>query len=299
MAHLFPQVAFTNSINTPLEKAIHQVLLDNNLRGYVSNQQAAKLKAEFNLSDKELYFAMLPFAACYAYPTVSKFYVGAIVEDLDGNFFFGANQEWEGMFMQFTVHAEQCAINHAFVSGAKGIKAIIVNYSPCGQCRQFINEVNTAKDLKIFLPQIPDGAPLSYYLPDSFGPDDLDVSVRLFDDNNHASYFPGQSREAVVAQVQQEAVHSYSPYSNSHCFVVASTADDRHFVGRYIENAAYSPSFSPILSALTLARLYGVDGTKEIKRLYIEEDTRTQLPLDAIGKFFAENYGLELTYQAK
>lgn len=295
MAHLYPALAFTNPIETPLQKAIYETLKSNGFRGYVSKAQAQELKTAFGLTDQELYFAMLPFSACYAYPTISKFYVGAIVEDLDGNFFFGGNQEYEGIYMQFTVHAEQCAINHAYVSGAKGVKSIIVNYSPCGQCRQFINELNTAKDLKIFLPQIPEGAPLSYYLPDSFGPSDLEIDERLLDNNTNCSYFPGVSLETVLETVRAESVHSYSPYSKSNCFVVVSTKD-AHYVGRYIENAAYSPSFAPVLSALTQARVYGVNGDEDIVSIHLEEDPNTPLPLHNITKYFAENFGKKFTY---
>ncbi|RIY31395.1 cytidine deaminase [Psittacicella hinzii] len=292
MASLFPQVAFTNSIETPVEKAIHRTLLHNHLRGYISAQQAHELKTEFNLTDQELYFALLPFATCYAYPVISKFNVGAIIEDLDGNFYFGGNQEYEGLHMQYTIHAEQCAINHAYCSGARGIKSIIVNYSPCGHCRQFINEVNTAKELKIYLPQIPDGAPLSHYLPDSFGPADLDIKERLFDNNHNRSVFHNSCYDDVKEKVIRQG-KTYSPYSNSEAFVVAATVDRDFFVGRYIENAAFNPSLPAILSAICLVRVYGLSGDK-ISRFYVRESKYTPLPITQLVQMVGDNFGINV-----
>ncbi|MFC6277129.1 cytidine deaminase [Psittacicella hinzii] len=295
MASLFPAVTFTNEISTPLQKQIFACLESNNLRGYISLEQATALKNEFGLSEQELYFALLPFATNYAYPTISKFHVGAIVEDLDGNFYFGGNQEYEGLLMQYTVHAEQCAINHAYCSGAKGIKSIIVNYSPCGHCRQFINEVNTAKELKIYLPQIPQGAPLSHYLPYSFGPSDLDIKERLFDNNRLESYFKDLEYEEVKERVLQQG-KTYSPYSNSHVFVAAKTVNREFFVGRYIENAAYNPSFPAVLSAITLARVYGLAGNK-IMRFYVYENKNTPLPVAELVQMVGENFGINVVVE--
>lgn len=291
MAKLYTQVQFTNPIETPVQKSIYQTLEANGFRGYVSQEQAQALKAEHGLTDQELYFAMLPFAANYAEPTISKFYVGAIVKDLDGNFYFGGNMEMEGMLMQYTVHAEQCAINHAYLSGARGVEAIIVNYSPCGHCRQFINELNTAKDLKIYLPQIPDGAPLSHYLPDSFGPADLEITDRLFDNNTNVSRYSGLTLEEVIEKVRASRI-GYSPYSNSESFCILQTNDNNYYVGRYIENAAYNPSFPIINSALALARMYNEDSAN-FKLIYVEENNTTPLPVAKTVEGIANMYGID------
>ncbi|STI47443.1 cytidine deaminase [Escherichia coli] len=60
--------------------------------------------------------------------------------------------EFIGATMQQTVHAEQSAISHAWLSGEKALAAITVNYTPCGHCRQFMNELNSGLDLRIHLP---------------------------------------------------------------------------------------------------------------------------------------------------
>lgn len=291
MVKLYNKVQFKNEISTPLQKAIYATLEENDLRGYVSKEQAKRIQDYFGLSDQEFYFALLPFSPNYAEPNISKFFVGAIVKDTDGNFYFGANMEMEGMLMQYTVHAEQCALNHAFLSGAKGIEAIIVNYSPCGHCRQFINEINTAKDLKIYLPQIPEGKPLSHYLPDSFGPADLEIKERLFDNNNNVSRYEHTTLQEVVEKVKQSTL-GYSPYSNSKSFCVLETKAGNYYVGRYIENAAYNPSFPIVSSCLALARMYNEDSA-EFTKLYVYENKNTPLPVASTVENIAKMYGLD------
>ncbi len=61
-------------------------------------------------------------------------------------------QTWEsGAQLGQTVHAEQSAISHAWMKGEEGLSDITINFSPCGHCRQFMNELTTAKELKVQL----------------------------------------------------------------------------------------------------------------------------------------------------
>lgn len=51
---------------------------------------------------------------------ISEFYVGAIVRGISGRLYLGANMEFTGAQLGQTVHAEQCAISHAWMKGEKG-----------------------------------------------------------------------------------------------------------------------------------------------------------------------------------
>ena len=62
-----------------------------------------------------------------------------------GDFYFGANQEFQGSSMAQTIHAEQSAISHAWLRNESRITDIVVNYTPCGHCRQFMNELYQGK----------------------------------------------------------------------------------------------------------------------------------------------------------
>ena len=76
------------------------------------------------------------------------------------------------------VHAEQSAINNAWLNGAQAVLKIAISDAPCGYCRQFMNELSTADSLEILLPERDFN--LHELLPYSFGPKDL---------GNEAVYF--------------------------------------------------------------------------------------------------------------
>lgn len=99
--------------------------------------------------------------------------------------------------MQQTVHAEQSAISHAWLRGETSLRAITVNYTPCGHCRQFMNELNSGLALRIHLPGREAHA-LEHYLPDAFGPKDLEIKTLLMDEQDHG--FP-VSGDALTRQL--------------------------------------------------------------------------------------------------
>lgn len=59
-----------------------------------------------------------------------------------------------------------------------------MNYTPCGHCRQFMNELNSGLALRIHLPGREAHA-LQHYLPDAFGPKDTEIKTLLMDHQNH------------------------------------------------------------------------------------------------------------------
>ena len=198
--------------------------------------------------------ALLPEAAKLARPPISNFHVGAVCRGITtGKLYFGANVEFAGEALSFTVHAEQSAITNAWINGEAGIDLLAVTAAPCGYCRQFLNEVSTAATMQI---SIGDGDthPLSYFLPDSFGPNDLGVAGGLMSAaDNRLSVAESDD----LAQAALRAANmSYAPYSKSFAGVAIRSAGGRTFIGPYAENAAFNPSMSPLevaLSALNLA----------------------------------------------
>lgn len=155
-----------------------------------------------------LAFALLPLAAACAQAPISNFQVGAIAQGLSGNFYFGANMEFSAVQLQQTVHAEQSAVSHAWMRNERGLRAVTVNYTPCGHCRQFMNELRNAASLRIQLPGR-QPATLSHYLPDSFGPVDLQIDTLLMDDINHGATL--QNMNALARQALDAANRSHAP----------------------------------------------------------------------------------------
>lgn len=116
----------------------------------------------------------------YSYSPYSKFRVGACLLSEDGRVFKGAN--FENASYGATICAERCAVSNALMAGAKKFTKIAITTDegyawPCGICRQVLNEF---KDGDMVVMVGGKNAPwktkmLSELLPESFGPEDLDI----------------------------------------------------------------------------------------------------------------------------
>lgn len=186
----------------------------------ISKSQFEELLAISGLEDDELRVALLPFAAAYSYAPISEFYVGAIVRGLSGRLYFGANMEIIGAQLGQTVHAEQSAISHAWMKGETGLKDITINYSPCGHCRQFMNELTTADTLVVQLPQR-DAMTLQEYLPESFGPKDLGITDALMSPKQHG--LSTAETDALILSAVDALNRSHSPYTQNLSGVAIAT----------------------------------------------------------------------------
>ena len=225
------------------------------MQTYLTQDDVNQRISDFQGDKIALALSLLPEAAKLAVVPVSHFHVGAIAIDENNHFYFGANQECAEVSMGQTVHAEQSAIAHAWQRGAKRITDIVVNYTPCGHCRQFLNELRGAEELKIHLPHSRDNV-LTQFLPDSFSPKDLGMSERLLDNiHNHLS--PLNTADDLTQAAFAAAQSCYAPYSHAYAGVALAT-QDAVFTGRYAENAAYNPSLPPLQIAVILLRLSGL-----------------------------------------
>ncbi|WP_070967806.1 cytidine deaminase [Vibrio sonorensis] len=233
----------------------------------LSAEQFDNLRRESQLSDADLRVALLPLAAAFSYAPISEFYVGAIVRGLSGRLYFGANVEISGAQLGQTVHAEQSAISHAWMKGEKGLTDITINYSPCGHCRQFMNELTTANELVIQLPER-DAKPLGEYLPESFGPADLGITTGLMSsvDHQHSTEDP----DPLVLQALAALNMSHAPYTRNISGVALQTKDGRTFKGAYAENAAFNPSLPPLQVAMIQVLMAGYS-LKEIDNAALVE----------------------------
>jgi cytidine deaminase len=76
---------------------------------------------------EQLMLSLIPRAKTFAIPTISNFFVGAVAHGVTGNLYFGANYEFPGQALSFTVHAEQAATMHAISFGETGIDRLAVS----------------------------------------------------------------------------------------------------------------------------------------------------------------------------
>ncbi|MCE9678371.1 cytidine deaminase [Shewanella sp. AS1] len=250
-------------------------LLNDNFVGHIDAQQLEDLMTATGLAEDELLLALLPVAAALASPPISDFHVGAIAKGKSGDIYMGANLELNNEALFHSVHAEQSAISHAWLSGETAIEDIIVNATPCGHCRQFMNELVGGQKIKIHLPA-QETKPLSYYLPYAFGPGDLNITTPLLSKQLHE--FCLESSDPMVIEALDHASLSYAPYTKNYAAVVLETRDGQTFCGRYAENAAFNPSMLPMQMALSAMARHNRDFS-EINRALLLESSQGKISL--------------------
>ncbi|WP_394247071.1 cytidine deaminase [Vibrio profundi] len=277
-----------------IKASLSKIVLADDFDATLSQQQFEQLLNESGLPDNELRVALLPLAAAYSYAPISNFYVGALVRGLSGRLYFGANLEISGAQLGQTVHAEQSAISHAWMKGETGISDITINFSPCGHCRQFMNELTTAKELKIQLPER-DEKPLQEYLPESFGPADLGIKTGLMTKLDHQ--YRSEDSNPLVLKALSGLNVSHAPYTKNLSGVALELASGECFVGSYAENAAFNPSLPPLQVALIQLRLAGHDFNEienaalvEMSEGSISHLADTQSTLEAINPDIPVSY---------
>ncbi|KVX02605.1 cytidine deaminase [Shewanella frigidimarina] len=244
------QNRFLDSI-TQLDKPLATALvplLDEQFCGHITAEQFQSLVKASGQTEQQVVMALLPIAASLAIAPISEFYVGAIVKGASGDLYMGANLELPGEALFHSVHAEQSAISHAWLSGETEILDIIINYSPCGHCRQFMNELFNGSKIKIHLPQ-QEIQTLAHYLPYGFSPADLGITVPLL--CKREQEFCCDSDDPMIIEAIDQMGLSYAPYTNCNAAVVLETNDGATFCGRYAENAAFNPSMQPMQMALS------------------------------------------------
>jgi cytidine deaminase len=223
---------------------------------------------------EKLMLGLIPWAEKFALPAISKFRVGAVSHGLSGSLYFGANYEFPGQALSFTVHGEQAATAHAISFGETGIDMLAVSAAPCGYCRQFLYELTTASKLQIILPKTPTTL-LTDLLPDAFGPGDLGVTAGLMSpQSNRMTLAP--PIDDVTAAALQAANTSYAPYSGSYAGVALKTRDGSIYTGSVAENAAYNPSMSPLEAAVVALTINGGKTYSDITDAVLVEATASK-----------------------
>ncbi|CDG17141.1 cytidine deaminase [Xenorhabdus doucetiae] len=277
-----------------LQKALLPYLGSDDFPAMLTAEQVEAIKQISGFDEQALALALLPLAAACSLAPISHFYVGAIARGESGNLYFGANMEFAGVPLQQTVHAEQSAITHAWLRGERKLVSITINYSPCGHCRQFMNELNSGTQLAVYLPNRPQ-LTLADYLPEAFGPCDLADTPLLLDTVNHG--YSLATRDELVQAALEAANRSHAPYSQSHAGIALLDEQGKIYTGRYAENAAFNPSLPPLQAALIVMNMAG-GNCQSIKRAVLVENgnshlsqwSATESTLTALGCTKVERY---------
>ncbi|XP_042475561.1 cytidine deaminase 1-like [Macadamia integrifolia] len=252
--------------------------------------EVESMAKESGLSVLQLLPCLVKSAQKLARPPISKYHVGAVGLGSNGRIFLGVNLEFSGLPLHHSIHAEQFLVTNAAIHGETELKYIAVSAAPCGHCRQFLQEIRGASEIKILVTstendgedhQVDEDKTLSFrllstFLPHRFGPYDLlDKDVPLLLEPHHNALvfidddgdYPHHSHEngniisngdGDVADHQNElkcaaleaANQSHAPYSGCPSGVALMDVEGKIYKGSYRESAAYNPSLGPVQAAL-------------------------------------------------
>ncbi|STO57652.1 cytidine deaminase [Grimontia hollisae] len=284
------------ALPSPLKEAVTKIVSAPTFDATISARDFAALLEETGLSDKEARVALLPIAAAYSVAPISRFYVGAIARGESGRLYLGANMEFEGVQLNASVHAEQSAISHAWSKGEKGLTDITINYSPCGHCRQFMNELKGADKLEIQLPER-DAKRLHAYLPEAFGPTDLGIDQPLLTQVNHG--LVTEEADELVKAAVEATNRSHAPYTHNLSGAAIRDNKGNIYSGMYAENAAFNPSLPPLQVALNIMNLADVP-LAEVKDAVLVETANASIShlQDTQAMLEAINPDIPLSYLA-
>jgi cytidine deaminase len=198
---------------------------------------------------------------------VSGYRVGAAVLAESGKIYLGANQEFAGLPLNFTVHAEQAAVVNARAHGEKRLTALAVSSAPCGYCRQFLKELMTP--LTVVLNG--QARPLADFLPQSFSLDSGGESL--------LSGSKALSAETPEEAAVQAARVSYSPYTGTKSGAALLCRSGKIYAGWLLESSAYNPSLTALQTALTLRALDAPHGGEIVEAVLAESGAAPCAPL--------------------
>ncbi|CAN8270932.1 unnamed protein product [Cochlearia groenlandica] len=234
----------------------------------IRSEEAKSAANQLGVSVVSLLPSLVKPAKSYARPTISKFNVGAVGLGSSGRIFLGVNIEFPGLPLHHSIHAEQFLVTNLTLNDERHLRCFAVSSAPCGHCRQFLQEIRHAPEIRIKITD-PNASPdssavaadaadsdgflrLTTILPRRFGPDDLldkDSPLILDPRDNRLTISDLEStdlnRTALAA-----ANRSYAPYSKSPSGVSLVDCDGRVYRGWYMESAAYNPSLGPVQAAI-------------------------------------------------
>lgn len=238
----------------------------------IEPSEAQSLAQASGLTDPtQLLPSLVNSAQSLARPPISNFRVAAVGLSQSGRIFIGVNLEFPGLPLHHSVHAEQFLLTNLSLNAEPTLHSFAVSSAPCGHCRQFLQELRGAPEIKVLVTSEPDPkfTPLTLFLPHRFGPNDLlpqKAPLLLEPHNNRLTlltnpqqqlpngvccnghHYDGEEKLSVAAL--EAANNSHAPYSDSPSGVALLDSGGHVYRGSYVESAAFNPSLGPLQAAL-------------------------------------------------
>jgi cytidine deaminase len=228
------------------------------------------IRRELDLPYEQVRYQLAVLAAARRSTPISNFPVGAAGFTSDGTAILGANIEFRGAALNFSIHAERSVLLMANEAGQR-IVELYSTVTPCGGCRQWLNEIDGAENLKIVSRERNGqyfGVTLKELLPKAFGPLAMGQKGLLHPKQYRrdrsqwvtptTEVFAGPDEdlsprelEALVSGVEK----SYSPYGGPSAAVLMRLKFGSFLMGTYTETAAHEsiPAFAVAYAKLKLS----------------------------------------------
>ncbi len=251
--------------------------------GKLTSPQCKEIMEILRAPVEDLMVRLLPIAALHAIVPISGFRVGAVAktycqaEENGYDLYLGSNIEFKGLPLNQSVHAEQAATMNAWMQGAAQVQAIATSAAPCGHCRQFLKELEGSDTLEIITPTVGTHGlsriSLPKLLPNAFGPRDLNQRTGLMasTETNENLFLRMVTNDRLVLEALSSASQSYSPYTHNRSGCAIQTSNGQTYSGRYVENAAFNPSMSPLQVAVSCMNMRHLGENQTITRAVLVE----------------------------
>ncbi|KAH7651923.1 Cytidine deaminase protein [Dioscorea alata] len=238
------------------------------------------MKAQGLSSVMDLLPVLVPAAKKLARAPISGHLVGAVGLGESGRIYFGANLEFPGL-----------PLHHSLTENGP-FRCIAVSSAPCGHCRQFFQEIRNASQIQILITGSGSDLafrPLSYYIPEPFGPSDLlhDDSPFLLEPHNNRIEIIDDGHEApnrILGAAVNGARSAHAPYSGCAAGFAVGDGKGRVGGGGYMESAAYNPGMGPVAAALVTYLMAGGGAWEDIVEAALVEKEKAVVPQEATAR---------------
>ncbi|XP_062219470.1 cytidine deaminase 1-like [Phragmites australis] len=278
------------------------------LTGFVmSAEEAERAAAAAGVATvQDLLPLLVPSAMKRAHVPVSRFPVGAVGLGASGRIYVGVNLEYRGLPLSHAVHAEQFLVANAAAAGESALLAVAVSHMPCGHCRQFLQEIRGAANIKILVTTdaeegcAPEWRTVASLLLRPFGPHDLlpdNVPLVLESHDNPlgdpvaavANGLSGGDLEARLREAAEAAARAaHAPYSECPSGFAVADGDGRIYSGGCLESAAYNPTLGPVQAAIVAMVAAGGGHAGDVAAAALVEKEEAAVAQEATARIFLD-----------
>jgi cytidine deaminase len=232
---------------------------------------------------EQLMLRLLPLAKLYGIVPISNFHVGSVAKGIseagqnDYSLYMGSNIEFPGQALDQSIHAEQAVVINAWQKGSIEIQLIAVSASPCGHCRQFLKELDNSDSINIISSTDKNKGyetrHLTDLLPFGFGPRDLKMLTGMMAKKTRRENFALKQKndDPLVTEALNAANLSYAPYTGNLAGCAIQDSEEKIYIGRYAESAAFNPSMSPLQSAICSLNMEKIGNNPKVQRVVLVE----------------------------